>query len=252
MKTEYFKHFSTSLNRDMEYKVYGESGQPILVFPSQNGRFFDFEDQGMVDCIKDFIESNRIVLYTCDSNDLNSFSDQTHLPPYRINQQEAYYHYIVDELVPIIQKDCITPKKNTYKGILTTGCSMGAYHALNSFLRRPDLFSGVIGLSGAYDIRFFFNDYFDSLCYDNSPVDYINGMHYDHPYVEKYRQSKIILCCGRGAYENPMQEDLARMQELFFYKDIPAWIDFWGLDVSHDWVWWRKQLPYFLEAILHD
>ena len=34
------------------------------------------------------------------------------------------------------------------------------------------------------------------------------------------------------------------------YKDIPAWIDFWGKDVNHDWNWWQVQLPYFLNHIL--
>ena len=42
MKTEWFKEYSDCLLRDMEFKVYGHAGTPILVFPSQNGRFFDF------------------------------------------------------------------------------------------------------------------------------------------------------------------------------------------------------------------
>ena len=41
-----------------------------------------------------------------------------------------------------------------------------------------------------------------------------------------------------------------RMKELLDYKDIPAWIDFWGKDVNHDWDWWQIQLPYFLNHIL--
>lgn len=45
MKVEYYKEYSPCLERDMEYKVYGHAGTPILVFPSQNGRFFDFEKQ---------------------------------------------------------------------------------------------------------------------------------------------------------------------------------------------------------------
>ena len=31
----------------MEFKVYGTAGKPVLVFPSQDGRFYDFENQGM-------------------------------------------------------------------------------------------------------------------------------------------------------------------------------------------------------------
>ena len=30
---------------------------------------------------------------------------------------------------------------------------------------------------------------------------------------------------------------------------IPAWVDLWGPDVNHDWPWWRRQMPYFLEKL---
>ena len=48
MKVEYYKEYSNCLNRDMEYKVYGHAGIPLLVFPAQDGRFFDFENFGMI------------------------------------------------------------------------------------------------------------------------------------------------------------------------------------------------------------
>ena len=45
------------------------------------------------------------------------------------------------------------------------------------------------------------------------------------------------------------QEDTRRMQELLGYKNIPAWIDYWGGDAVHDWPWWRKQFPYFISRL---
>ncbi len=250
MKIEYYKEFSQNLGRDMEFKSYGHAGKPVLVFPCQDGRFFDFEDRGMVDCAKEFIDAGRIQLFCCDSNDINSWSSTSWDNRGRILQQEAYFHYICDELVPRIFDINAEGNNGKYaNGILTTGCSMGAFHALNFLLRRPDIFSGCIALSGAYDARLFFKDYSDDLVYANSPVDYINGMSYDHPYVEMYRHRDIILCCGRGAWEHPMQEDSARMKELFEYKNIPAWVDFWGNDVAHDWPWWLKQFPYYLNFV---
>ncbi len=250
MRVEYYKEYSNCLNRDMEFKVYGHAGKPILVFPSQDGKFYDYENQGMVDCIADYIEQGRVQLFTCDSNDVNSWSNQSAPGRYRIECQEAYYHYITDELVPrIFDINAASNGGNRAEGILTTGCSMGGTHALNFLLRRPDIFSGCIALSGAYNARLFFDGYMDDLVYANSPVDYIEGMSYDHPYVEMYRHRQIILCCGRGDWEHPMQEDSARMQELFNYKNIPAWVDFWGYDVAHDWPWWRKQLPYYLSFV---
>ena len=60
MKIEYFKEYSHCLNRDMEFKVYGHGGKPILVFPAQNGRFYDFENFKMVDTVSDLIEDGVI------------------------------------------------------------------------------------------------------------------------------------------------------------------------------------------------
>ena len=49
METQYFKFYSPALNRDMECKVYGHAGRPVLFIPCQDGRFFDFENFHMTD-----------------------------------------------------------------------------------------------------------------------------------------------------------------------------------------------------------
>ena len=251
MNTEYYREYSHNLGRDMEYKVYGHAGKPMLVFPCQDGRFFDFEDRGMVDCAREYIDQGRLQLFCCDSNDQNSWSrigDWDNRK--RIEQQEAYFRYICDELCPrIFEINARCNGGHFADGILTAGCSMGGTHALNFLLRRPDIFTGCIAMSGAYNARLFFPDYMDDLVYNNSPVDYIEGMPYDHPYVEMYRNRDIIVVCGRGAWEHPMQEDSARLQELFGYKDVPAHIEFWGYDVAHDWPWWLKEFPYYLNWV---
>ena len=238
MEGRYCRHYSSCLQRDMEYKIFGDSGRPLLVFPSQSGRFYDFEDNGMIAAVDGFIRNEKIQVFCADSNDEKSFSLQNADPRRRIEAQEAYYRYIVEELIPALPP-----------APLAVGCSMGAYHAFNMALRRPELFSGAVGLSGAYDLRLFFGDYMDDLVYANSPLDYLRNMPVDHPYVSLYQKREWILCCGRGDWEHPMQEDGGRMQACFNRLGVPAWIDFWGPDVSHDWSWWRKQLPYYLSFL---
>ena len=49
METQYFKNYSPTLGRDMECKVYGHAGRPVLFIPCQDGRFFDFENFHMTD-----------------------------------------------------------------------------------------------------------------------------------------------------------------------------------------------------------
>ncbi len=251
MKKEWYSKFSQCLNRDMAFNVYGHAGKPILVFPSQNGRYFDFENNGMVDCIAHLIEDGKVQLFCCDSIDEEGWSNENGFGPHRTYMIEQFYYYIVHELVPLIE-EINTASNGGVKasGIFTTGCSMGATHAANFMFRRPDIFDGTIALSGYYDSDLFFKGYFDEILYNNSPCQFIHGMSQDHPYVELYKKNKIILCCGQGAWEDDMIRSSHRMKELLDYKGIPAWIDFWGFDVNHDWPWWRIQLPYFLERVV--
>lgn len=40
MEVRYFKHYSANLNRDMEFKVYGSCGKPVLFFSLPGGAVF--------------------------------------------------------------------------------------------------------------------------------------------------------------------------------------------------------------------
>ena len=111
------------------------------------------------------------------------------------------------------------------------------------------MFDTVIALSGLYHAGYFFHDYMDNLVYDNSPLDFLRNMPQDHPYMDLYRASQIILCVGQGAWEDDLLSSTRRMDTLLREKGIPAWVDYWGYDVCHDWCWWQKQLPYFLGKI---
>jgi esterase/lipase superfamily enzyme len=48
-----------------------------------------------------------------------------------------------------------------------------------------------------------------------------------------------------------MLEETRQLEALLRAKAIPAWVDYWGQDVNHDWPWWRKQIVYFLDNILY-
>ena len=60
MEIRYLKHWSSHLNRDMEFKVYGSGGgKPVLFIPCQSGRFFDFENFKMIDYWAKWIEAGE-------------------------------------------------------------------------------------------------------------------------------------------------------------------------------------------------
>jgi len=241
MKLEYHKWWSPSLGQDMELKVYGFFGKPLLVFPAQGGRFYEYEDFKMVDAVADFIEAGQIKIITVDSVDNQSWANSNAHPADRGRRHASYDSYIIDEVVPFIRQNC-----GGYTGkMITTGCSMGAYHAANFFFRHPDVFDSVISLSGLYHLRDFVGDYMDSEVYFNSPLAYLPGLS-DPWFLDQYRQSQIIICVGQGAWEDAMLADTRALQYILESKEIPCWIDIWGTDVNHDWPWWRKMMPYYL------
>ena len=43
MEASYHKTWSEHLQREMEYKTYGYAGRAVLVFPSQNQRFYEWQ-----------------------------------------------------------------------------------------------------------------------------------------------------------------------------------------------------------------
>ncbi|MCK7508820.1 MAG: hypothetical protein MZV70_35550 [Desulfobacterales bacterium] len=92
---------------------------------------------------------------------------------------------------------------------MATGCSMGAYHAVNFFLKHPDLFEGTIALSGLYRLdrpEFGLGAADLPAVYFNSPLAYLPGLA-DPWFLDWYRSSRIIVCVGQGAWEDEAIED---------------------------------------------
>ena len=247
MNVNYYKEYSKNLNRDMEFKTYGTGGKLCIAFASQNGHFYDFENFHMTDTIAKWIDSGRLFLVCPDSIDEETWSNEGADGRWRIERQEAWYHYIVDEFLPRAKQ---LGNVDASAKALVTGCSMGGFHAGNFFFRRPDLFDAVIALSGTYDATFFIRGYMDDLVYANSPVHFLRNMPADHPYMDLYRQSKIYICVGPGAWEDDLLAGTRDLDTVLCQKGIPAFFDYWGFDVNHDWCWWQKQLPYFMEKYL--
>ena len=243
MYREEITQYSESLRREMHVMVYGHGGVPFLAFPTQNSMCHNYEDFGMIDQLADYLEGGRIQLFVVDTVDAESWSPKGGDKAWRAWRQEEYFNYIVGEAVPLIHsRNPATPA--------VTGFSMGADHAVICFLRRPDLFRGVIALSGVYDADYFFDGWMDSTLYQSSPERFLPQMPKDHPYIELYNQRKMILCCGQGAWEEDGVRTLKFLESVFREKGIRAWCDFWGYDVNHDWPWWYKQMRYFLPFML--
>ena len=237
---------SAILGKDMHVNVYGKKGLPVVMFPTLAASPESLEDAGVIDELAEYLDSGIIQLFCTETVDQESWAADGD-PKERAQRQETYYHYVVDELVPLVHK----VSKSTARP-LAMGCDMGATHAAIALLRRPDLFQGCVCLSGSYDSRRYFGDWMDATLYDNTPNAFLPQMPLDHPYVAVYNQRQLLFCTGQEASEadslrctREMDADLARL-------GVEAWCDYWGGDVTHGWYWWKKQLRYFLPIVLDD
>ena len=248
MQTYYTKWYSPSVGRDMEIKVYGHGGRPVLFIPCQDGRFYDFENYKMTDAWAPWIESGQCMVFAIDTLDKETYSAKGDAY-WRIRRHEAWFAYITNEVVPFIRS--LTNERNGwegYPGVIAFGCSLGATHAANLFFRRPDLFDGLLALSGIYTSDYGFHGYMNEDVYRNSPVDYLAGMPKDHPFIEQYNRHKGVIVVGQGPWEIPAST--FRLKDICEEKGINVRFDIWGYDVKHDWDWWYKQVAVHVPHVL--
>lgn len=243
MNVEYHKWWSPNLGHDMELKVYGHGGKAVLVFPTSSGSFYEYEDFGMVEACKSFIDSGNIKLFTVDGIDDQSWLDFGIHPDERAKRYNDYGRYIMHEVLPFVHSH-----GTSYPKLMVTGCSLGAFHATNFFFKHPDVFDTIVALSGIYGSQYFLGDFMDDQTYFHFPLIYLPGLN-DRWYLDQYRQSNIILCSGQGAWEDKTLLEIWEMKRILEEKDIPAWVDVWGYDVEHHWTWWKKQIVYFLSHL---
>jgi esterase/lipase superfamily enzyme len=236
MKREYHKWFSPALGREMEMLVFGHDGLPVVVFPTSRGRFFEFEDRGMVNMVWDKLEHGRLQLYCVDSVDAESWYNRAVPPRWRIARHMQYEQYVMQEVLALLRQQNQSPE------LAAVGCSFGGYHAMNISLRHPDIFTAALSMGGAFDTSSFLSGYYDDDCYYNIPMHYLPNMN-DPWYLDRYRRNKYVLATG---VHDMCWNDNERMAQVFRDKNIPCRLDVWGGDTGHDWPWWQRMLQTYL------
>lgn len=244
MQRDHVEVSGEGLDRPGSVIRYGHFGRPVLAFPAEGGRAWDWENNGMVQAVAHLVDEGRVKLYCVDAYDHLSWS-ANHLPTEeRARRHTAYERWIHEHVVPLVHAD-----SPGHPGIVTTGVSLGAYHAVNFVLKRPDVMSVAIGLSGSYDpTQWHPWGETGPATYYNNPTAYVPGMSGGHlDWVRAHAQ--VLLVVGQGAFEVHPTRSLPSTQELgrlLAEKQIPSEVDLWGFDVAHDWPWWRRQVAHHL------
>jgi len=227
---------------EMPLVAYGHAGYPLLMFPTAAADFLEYERFHLINSIKPLIDAGRVRPYSINSVNRYSLMNEQAPPPVKAALLSRYDRYITDEVLPLIRHE--TGGLNP----ITTGASLGAYLAANSYFRHPDVLRGTIPMSGSYDVRKWFDGYDDDNVYFNNPVSYLPHLDDDYFLPMLRRADAIVILTGQGAYEAP---DRSReLSSILHAKGIPHTLDIWGHDVNHDWPWWRKMLPYWLDRLL--
>ena len=239
MNREYHRWFSRSLDMDMELLVFGHTGARVLVFPTSMGRFFQWEDTGMVATLGERLEHGKIQLYCVDSVDEQSWYVKHRPPAERAIRHLQYDSYILNEVVPFSRQ------RNPNPFLMTTGTSFGAYHAVNFAFRYPQLVDRVIGLSGFYDITRFTGGFSDDNVYFNNPCAFIANEH-DPARLEALRHLDIIMAIGR---DDPSCGSNEEMSDILWRKNIWHALRIWD-GWAHDWPWWKQMINHYIDG--HD
>lgn len=237
--------YSPSLQREMEIVVYGHGGFALLMFPSAAADYLEYERFYLIDSIKALIQTGKVRVFSINSINSESWLNHDILPRQKAVRHQQYNLYLENEVVPYMVNAV-----GYQAPILTCGVSLGAFHAANVLFRRPDLFDGVIGMSGIYDLKRYTGGYWDDDVYFNSPMDYLPNLT-DETILGRLRAKRHIhFLSGSGPYEDPSATQA--MSNLLKLKEIPHNVEIWGSEWGHDWPTWREMLPSYLERKVVD
>lgn len=232
---------SPRLGMHMPIVTYGHRGRPLLLFPTAAADFLENERFFLIKSVEPAIAAGRVRVFSIDSINRLAWMDRSLPVQEQARRQMLYARYVEEEVVPYIRHTCGDAR------IATAGASFGAFHAANTLFRRPDLFDGLIAMSGFYDLEpDYLNGYSDDNAYFNNPTAYLPGLNGRELNLLQ-RTCRIVIVTGQGQWEAPGAS--RRFARLLEQRGIPHQLDMWGHDVNHDWPWWRKMLPHHLPTI---
>jgi len=235
MRRDYHNWYSPRLDRHMELLVFGSGGLPIVVFPTERGRFYDYENKGMIQAVAGPVEAGRLQVFCIDSVDPESWLNRAVHPHERLARHLAYESYVLYEVAPLMKK------LSGAAQIGATGCGLGGYHAFNFAMKHPDLTSASISMSGCFDMRRFMDGFYSNEFYFNNPFDYLPSMR-DTWFLERYAKMRFILAVGD--HDIYLAENV-RMKEILSKREISCWLDVWESEETHDWPLWQRMAVKF-------
>ena len=242
MNREYHQWHSHRLHRDMELLVFGHAGAKVLVFPTRCGRFYEYEEMGLVEALRYKIDQGFLQLYCVDSIDEESFYCCWNHPADRVHRHMQYESYLLHEVLPLMWA------KNAHPCVIAHGCSFGAFHALNLAFRHPQAFHKVAALSGRYDLtlsvenfRNLLDGHYDEYVYFNNPSHFVPNLS-DSYVLDQLRRLDIVLAVGD---QDPFLDNNRQISELLWRKEVWHALHVWQ-GRAHSPRYWRQMVKLYV------
>mgnify|MGYP000503108275 CR=1 FL=1 len=252
MEGTYYKEWSAVLDREMEFKVYGHGGVPVLALPARGGRFYDWENNGMPDAAARLLNEGKIQLFCADSIDGESLLAGNESPRRRAEMQAEVFR-LPHQRAGRAHRGAERPERKEKPLIWCVGVDTGAYQAVQCRLRRPGPLRVQWASPASDDMGRFLGS--------------AEGTH-RHPagseppsppctrtasatgnVLSKAEENSLMLCVGQGGYEGDALADTQALADTLSEVGFPCHLEVWGGDVSHDWYWWGKEFGMFAERL---
>lgn len=225
---------SERLGREVSIARWGEVGKPFLMYPTAGGDAEEIERFLIVDALRDYLEAGLIKLYSCDSVAGRAMLVGEGAPEHRMRLMDRFLDFVGAELVPAIRLDCESDDLEMIVG----GASIGAFSALATICRLPEVFSHALCMSGTYDLERFLNGAITHDFYRTSPIHYLHDL--EGPRLERLRTRFVLLVSGEGEAEDISES--WRAADVLGRRGVPNRVDSWGTEWKHDWPTWREML----------
>ncbi len=236
---ETLRWYSPRVEQEVQLVRWGHFGTPVMLFPTAGGDAEEVERFKLIGALAPLLDAGRIKVYSTDSIAGKAWASGQHSGEYCSALQNAFDGLVYHEIAPAIRADC----QSEAIEIITAGASIGAFNAVASVCRHPDVFKLAIAMSGTFDLSDYLHGRFNENFYFSSPLHYLPGL--EGEALSALQQRLIILPTGEGDYEDIGES--WRLAALLGSKGIPNRVDPWGTDYHHNWVTWRAMLPGYLE-----
>ncbi|MFB9947387.1 esterase family protein [Rhizobium puerariae] len=242
MNREYLRWYSPRLNREMELLVFGHAGAKVLMFPTRDGRFFEYEELGLIASLADKVEAGHLQLYCVEGLARETFYGFEWHPAERIQRHAAFEDYILHEVLPLMAA------RNPHDCTIVHGCSLGAFQAASLVFRHPHLFRKLVAFSGRYDLTLkvesfgdLFDGYYDDMVYFHTPSHFLPGLGCGWQ-LERLREMDIVLTIGEG---DPFLDNNRHLSRILGEKGVGHRMHVWD-GRAHRAGAWRKMAALYI------